>query len=255
MLQDEATTDKLINSVALDNPGGNSMAFNVFTGAVGTPEIGTAIGTLLTSILVAVFASNIASKLMKLGEATGALGASLSAFGFVMLGAAVLFRAIGLIFLWYLSSIPIFELSGSILLIAGFVGEALGAATVAVGVLYATGYSRLAGIWLITAVFASLAATVYAALRGSFVYFVMINAVVEAPSFLAAASPFHESWKRGNELDQSAFLGFMVGAVAPVAASAAAGFGVAAAMLVSHLILLVALLYIGTWARVSTAAR
>ena len=225
------------------------VTFSVFAEAVGKPEIGTALGTLLTSVLVAVFASNAASKLMRLGEATGALGASLSAFGFIMLGASILFRSIGLLFLWYLSSNPVFALGGSMLLIAGFVGEALGAAVVAVGVLYATGYSRLAGIWMVSAVFASLAATVYAALHGNFVYFVMINTVVEAPSFLAAASPFHESWRRGNEADEPAFLGFLVGTVAPIAASVAANFGVAAAMLVANLVLLVALLYISSWAR------
>ena len=225
------------------------MTPSVFAEAVGTPEIGTALGTLLTSILVAMFAANTASKLMKLGEATGALGASLAAFGFIMLGASILFRSAGLLFVWYLSNNPIFALGGSMLLIAGFVGEALGAAVVAVGVLYATGYSRLAGIWMVSAVFASLAATVYAALRGNFVYFVMINTVVEAPSFLAAASPFHESWRRGNEADEPAFLGFLVGTMASIAASIAASFGVAAAMLVANLVLLVSLLYVSSWAR------
>ncbi len=225
------------------------MVSGAFSEAVGQPEIGTALGTLLTSIIVAIFSSNAAARLMALGERTGALGASLSSFGFVMLGAAAVFRAIGLVLLWYTSSNPILALAGTILLIAGFVGEAMGAATIAVGVLYATGYTRLAGLWMITAIFASLTATIYAALHGSFTYFVAINTVVEAPSFLAAASPFHESWRRGNQVDQSAFLGFLVGAIAPVAASAAAMFGVAAAMLVSNLILLVALIYIVSWTR------
>ncbi len=225
------------------------MPTGVFAEALGRPEIGTALGTLLTGVIVAVFASNAAARLMTLGERTGALGASLASFGFIMLGAAAVFRSIGLILLWYMSENPVIALAAAILLIAGFVGEAMGAATVAVGVLYATGYSRLAGIWMITAVFASLTATIYAALRGSFTYFVAINTVVEAPSFLAAASPFHESWRRGNQVDQSAFLGFLVGAIAPVAASGAAVFGVAAAMLVSNLILLVALIYIVSWTR------
>ncbi|WP_167827783.1 hypothetical protein [Pyrolobus fumarii] len=216
--------------------------------------MGTALGALLTSVILAIFASNIATRLMLISERTGALGASLASFGFVMLGAAIVFRAIGLILAWYFSDILVLALSAAILLIAGFVGEALGAATIAIGVLYATGYARLAGVWMITAIFASLAATIYAALKGTFTYFVAINTVVEAPSFLAAASPFHESWRRGNQVDQSAFLGFMVGAVAPVAASVAAVYGVAPAILVSNLILLLSMVYIASWAREATRA-
>ncbi len=219
----------------------------VFEKAIGMPEIGTAIGVLATSIIVAVFGVMTANRLLKLGERTGALGASLASFGFVMLSAALVFRSVGLVFAWYLSASPVFVLAAAILLIAGFVGESLGAATVTIGILYATGYTRLAGLWLVIAVFASLVATIYAALRGSFIYFVAINTVVEAPSFLAAASPFHESWRRGNEVDQQAFFGFMLGSVAPIAASAVAAFGIAPAILVSNLILLLALLYITSW--------
>ncbi len=219
----------------------------VFERFIGKPEIGTAIGVLATSIIVAVFGVMIANRLLKLGERTGALGASLASFGFVMLSAALVFRAIGLIFAWYFSGIPLFVLAAAILLIAGFVGEALGAATITVGILYATGYTRLAGLWLLIAVFSSLIATVYASLRGSFTYFIAINTVVEAPSFLAAASPFHESWRRGNEVDQQAFFGFILGSVAPITASLVAVFGVAPAILVSDLILMLALLYIMSW--------